>query len=117
MKTCFNGLWRVNKKGESNVPIGSYKNPNICDETNIYAVHKVLQNVKITHQDFSKITPQKGDFVYFDPPYQPIKPDSFTKYISGGFGEKDQERLRNFALELKNKGVFVMISNSNAGLL
>lgn len=117
MKTCFNGLWRVNKKGEFNVPIGSYKNPNICNESNVYAVHEVLQGVQITHQDFSKITPQKGDFVYFDPPYQPIKPDSFTKYISGGFGEKDQERLRNFALELKNKGVFVMISNSNADLI
>ncbi len=117
MKTCFNGLYRVNKNNQFNVPIGSYKNPNICDETNIYAVHEALQGVEIKYQDFSKITPQKGDFVYFDPPYQPIKRDSFTKYISGGFDEKQQERLRDFALELKNKGVFVMISNSNAPLI
>lgn len=117
MKTCFNGLYRVNKNNQFNVPIGSYKNPNICDETNIYAVHEALQSVEIKYQDFSKITPQAGDFVYFDPPYQPIKPDSFTKYLSGGFDEKQQERLRDFALELKNKGVLVMISNSNADLI
>lgn len=117
MKTCFNGLWRVNKKSEFNVPIGSYKNPNICDEINIYATHEALQGVEIKYQDFRKITPQAGDFVYFDPPYQPIKPDSFTKYISGGFDENCQTALRDFAFELKNKGVFVMISNSNAPLI
>lgn len=113
MKTCYNGLYRVNKDNLFNTPIGSYKNPNICDEENLLAVSKVLQKADIKYQDFTKINPQKGDFVYFDPPYQPIKQDSFTKYLSNGFTEKDQERLRDFALALKNKGVNVMISNSD----
>ncbi len=114
LKTCFNGLYRVNQKNEFNTPIGSYKNPTICDIENINEVNKVLQGVDIKYQDFTKITPQKGDFVYFDPPYHPTTQDSFVKYVSGGFTEKDQTRLRDFALSLKNKGVNVMISNSDA---
>jgi DNA adenine methylase len=114
MKTCFNGLYRVNKENEFNTPIGSYKNPNICDKTNILAVNKALQYADIKYQDFTKISPNKGDFVYFDPPYHPTTEDSFTKYLSGGFTETDQTRLKDFALELTNAGVNVMISNSDA---
>lgn len=114
MKTCFNGLYRVNKNNEFNVPIGSYENPTICDEENIFAVNKALQSATIKYQDFTKITPKKGDFVYFDPPYHPTSEDSFTKYVSNGFTEKDQTRLRDFALELTKSGVNVMISNSDA---
>lgn len=112
MKTCFNGLYRVNKDNEFNTPIGSYKNPNICDEENIYAVSNVLQKAEIKYLDFSKISPEKGDFVYFDPPYYPLTVDSFTKYICNGFSEQEQIRLRDFALKLDRKGVNIMISNS-----
>lgn len=114
MKTCFNGLYRVNKKNEFNTPIGRYKNPNICDKENIFAVSQALQHATIKHQDFTKITPQKGDFVYFDPPYHPTSNSSFTKYLSNGFSEKDQTRLKDFALELTKAGINIMISNSDA---
>ncbi|MDR2645836.1 MAG: Dam family site-specific DNA-(adenine-N6)-methyltransferase [Holosporaceae bacterium] len=114
MKTCFNGLYRVNKNNEFNTPIGSYKDPNICDKKNILAVTQALKYATIKYQDFTKITPQRGDFVYFDPPYHPTSEDSFTKYLSTGFSEKDQTRLRDFALELIKSGVNVMISNSDA---
>lgn len=114
LKTCYNGLYRVNKEGIFNTPIGSYKNPTICDESNILSVNKALQTANIKYSDFSKITPQKGDFVYFDPPYHPTAEDSFTKYLSNGFTEKDQIKLKDFALELSKNGINVMISNSDA---
>ncbi len=117
LKTCFNGLYRVNKNNEFNTPIGSYKNPNICDKSNIMAVHEALQGIDIKYQDFTKIQPQKGDFVYFDPPYHPTTQDSFVKYVSNGFTEKDQTRLKDFALKLSKAGVSVMISNSDADFI
>lgn len=117
MKTCYNGLYRVNQKNEFNTPIGSYKAPTICDEENLIMVAKALKRASISYKDFMKITPEKGDFVYFDPPYHPIKKDSFTKYVRNGFDEKDQTRLRDFALELSRAGVNVMISNSDAGFI
>lgn len=80
LKTCFNGLYRVNKKGEFNTPIGSYKNPNIADRDNLLLVNKALQKAKVKYQDFTKITPKKGDFVYFDPPYHPTDDNSFIKW-------------------------------------
>lgn len=107
--TCFNGLYRVNKKDIFNTPIGNYQNPNIFDENNLFLVHQVLQNTTIAHQDFLKINPQKNDFVYFDPPYH----NSFSEYTNHKFTEKDQERLRDFALGLSKNGINVMISNSN----
>lgn len=113
MKTCYNGLYRVNKKNEFNTPIGNYKNPTICDEDNLRAVAIALKTADIKYQDFTKITPRKGDFVYFDPPYHTIKEGSSIKYVSNGFTEKDQIRLKDFALELSNFGVKVMISNSD----
>jgi DNA adenine methylase len=117
MKTCYNGLYRVNKSNEFNTPIGSYKNPTICDAENLFTVNKALQKAKVKYQDFTKINPKKGDFVYFDPPYHPTSNDSFVSYVSNGFTEKDQTRLRDFALELTKAGVKIMISNSNADFI
>ena len=117
MKTCYNGLYRVNKKNEFNTPIGSYENPAICDEENLLAVSKTLKYTDIKYTDFTKITPSKGDFVYFDPPYHPTKDDSFIKYVSNGFTEKDQTRLRDFALDLSRNGINVMISNSDSDFI
>lgn len=117
MKTCYNGLYRVNKSNEFNTPVGNYKNPTICDEANLKSVAKVLKCADIKYQDFTKIKPKKGDFVYFDPPYHPTSQDSFVKYVSSGFTEQDQLRLRDFALELTKKGVNVMLSNSDADFI
>ena len=122
-KTCFNGVWRVNKKGEFNVPVGKYKNPDIVQEDKIDACHKVLQGVNIEYLSFHKIRPKSGDFVYFDPPYHPTdekdnssftKKDykSFTEYSKFGFITQDQISLRDFTLSLHKQGVRVMLSNS-----
>ncbi len=113
-RTCYNGLYRVNKKGEFNVPMGSYKNPNITQEDNIRACSSALQIATIEYRSFDKITPQSGDFVYFDPPYHPTDENNFTSYTSQDFTEKDQVSLRDFALYLHRQGVKVMLSNSNA---
>lgn len=112
-RTCYNGLYRVNSKGEFNVPIGSYTNPDISQEDRLRKCSNALKRADIKHLDFTEINPQAGDFVYFDPPYHPTTETSFTKYASGDFTEKDQARLRNFAIELHKKGVNVMLSNSN----
>ncbi|MBP8613886.1 MAG: DNA adenine methylase [Firmicutes bacterium] len=115
-KTCYNGLWRVNKKGHFNVPFGRYKNPRICDETNLLAVSCALRGVTILSRDFEEVAicAQSGDFVYFDPPYHPLSETSdFTSYVDSGFGTKDQERLASVARYLTRAGVFCMISNSD----
>ncbi len=117
MKTCYNGLYRVNQKNEFNTPIGRYVQPTICDKENLLTVSKALKMATIEYKDFSKITPRTGDFVYFDPPYHPTKDDSFTKYVKGGFTEKDQTRLRDFALELSKNNINVMISNSDSAFI
>lgn len=114
-KTCYNGLYRVNSKGQFNVPIGSYKNPQIFSEDNIYAVSKALADVNIKLAQFSDITDwaEAGDFVYFDPPYQPLsKTSSFTGYTDLPFGEEQQIALRDVATNLTHKKVKVMVSNS-----
>jgi len=111
-KTCFNGLYRVNKSGKFNSPIGNYKNPNIVQEENILAVHEALKDTDIEYGDFQDIDPQKGDFVYFDPPYHPVGEQSFTSYTKDDFNESDQIRLRDFVMSLHKKGVKCMISNS-----
>jgi DNA adenine methylase len=113
-KTCFNGLFRVNKKGEFNVPIGRYVNPTIVQRENILLCSKVLQKAKIEIHEFDEITPQSGDFCYFDPPYHPTTDTSFTGYTKLDFSEKDQVRLRDFALKLHKSGVKVMLSNSDS---
>src|SRR5699024_10383983 len=115
-KTCFNGLYRVNSSGEFNVPHGRYKNPTIFDKENLYAVSEALQNVGLTSTDFEDILEEakEGDFVYFDPPYDPLNETSnFTSYSKNGFGKNDQTRLRDTFDKLTKKGCKVMLSNSN----
>ena len=113
-RTCYNGLYRVNKKNEFNVPIGRYKNPNIIQEENIVACHHALQNVNLSCKEYFRIKPEKNDFVYFDPPYFPIEENSFTSYTRFDFMKDSHKQLRDFALQLHKKGVKIMISNSNA---
>lgn len=119
-KTCYNGLYRENSKGEFNVPFGRYKNPKICDEARLRAASAVLQGVKLRVADFSEVvkTAVAGDFVYFDPPYVPLSATSnFTNYNKLGFGQVDQERLADTAAQLTDRGVKVMLSNSSAPLV
>lgn len=115
-KTCFNGLWRVNRLGEFNVPFGRYDNPTICDADNLRACAEALRHgIAIAHQGFENVLIEAvaGDLVYFDPPYVPASSTaSFTAYTAAGFGPKDQERLRDLALTLKMRGVHVLLSNS-----
>ena len=118
-KTCFNGLYRVNSKGKFNVPLGKYTNPNIVNKDNLIAVSHVLQskNISIKCQDFTKTleTAQKNDFVYLDPPYQPVSQSSnFTSYTNDSFGYEDQERLFLEFQRLDSKGCNVMLSNSKS---
>ncbi len=115
-RTCFNGLYRVNSKGYFNVPFGKYLNPTICNEENLLACHKALKTTQIELADFSKILDftEKGDFVYFDPPYVPLNETSdFTSYTKQGFNKHNQEELRNLCNELNKRGVFFMLSNSD----
>ena len=116
-KTCFNGLYRVNSRDEFNVPIGSYKNPAILNDKNIMECHQALQGATITYGGFETITPEEGDFVYFDPPYHPTTESSFTKYSENDFSEKDQIRLCKFFTKLSKNGVFVMLSNSDTDFI
>ena len=121
-RTCFNGLYRVNSKGQFNVPYGKYKNPLIVDGENLYKLSKILneRSVKILHQDYKKTVKnaRKGDFIYFDPPYAPLSPtSSFTSYTKDGFGEKEQIELRDLFWKLHKKGCYVMLSNSNSDFI
>jgi len=114
-KTCFNGLYRVNSKGQFNVPMGSYKNPDIIQEERLRVVSKLLKKVTIKVMSFEKVLnlAKKGDFVYFDPPYYPIKKGkSFTKYSKDSFLEEKQELLAKVFEKLNKKGCFIMESNS-----
>ncbi len=115
-RTCFNGLYRVNRKGEFNVPMGRYKNPKICDRENLIAVSKKLKKVLILNKDFEEVIDYvrgKG-FFYFDPPYKPItKTSSFTAYHYEEFSDKDQVRLKNFCAKLDKIGHLWMLSNSD----
>jgi DNA adenine methylase len=115
-RTCFNGLYRVNAKGEFNVPQGSYKNPCICDEDNLRAVSLKLQNVKIVCGDYkeSRTFIGKDTFVYFDPPYRPLNASSsFTSYTQDGFNDGDQIELARFIDKISESGAFVIASNSD----
>ncbi len=115
-KTCFNGLYRVNSKGEFNVPIGSYKNPAIVNENELREISVLLKNAKIEAKDFTKTNGRikKNDFVYFDPPYYPIKKDSFTTYTKEKFLDREQKQLAKLFKKLADKGVNVMLSNSDS---
>jgi len=115
-KTCFNGLYRVNSKGQFNVPMGSYKNPSIVMEKELREISKLLKDVEIKIMNFEEITKltKKGDFIYFDPPYYPLKKGkSFTTYTAGNFLEKEQEQLKKVFSKLDKKGCKVMLSNSD----
>jgi len=115
-KTCFNGLYRVNKKGFFNVPIGSYKNPCICDEKNLLNISKALRNVKIVCGDYKESDAfiDNNTFVYFDPPYRPItETSSFTSYSENLFDDKAQIELSQFVQEMTNKGAKIIVSNSD----
>lgn len=115
-RTAFNGLYRVNSKGEFNVPYGKYTNPLICDEVNLRRVSKSLKNVSIKYQDYKEVLKhaKKGDFVYFDPPYHPVsKTASFTSYTKDSFSEQNQIELRDVFVELHKRGCFLMLSNSD----
>ena len=119
-KTCFNGLYRVNSNGEFNVPFGSYKSPTLYVRENILAASLVLKNAELQVEDFRESckAPRKGDFVYLDPPYDPLsKTSSFTDYTRGGFKEQDQRDLSEMFRELDRKGCRVMLSNSPTPML
>ncbi len=115
-KTCFNGLFRVNRKGLFNVPMGSYKNPIICDEENLRAVSEKLQNVTIVCGDYRESAEFIDDstFVYFDPPYRPItETASFTAYTENLFNDDEQIELAKFVDDMHRNGAKVVISNSD----
>ncbi|PGT81568.1 DNA adenine methylase [Bacillus sp. AFS040349] len=116
-KTCFNGLFRVNSQGQFNVPFGKYKNPQIVNEIVVRAVHNYLSsnNVSILNSDFEEVlaTAKKGDFIYLDPPYDPVSDtSSFTGYSLDGFNKEDQRRLKYTFVELDKRGCNVLLSNS-----
>lgn len=115
-RTCYNGLFRVNSKGEFNVPHGRYKNPKICDKENILEVSRVLLNTTIVQGDFESFTEKidKSSFVYFDPPYRPLsESSSFTSYSSNGFNENEQLRLVKYFRFLNKREAKLMLSNSD----
>lgn len=119
-RTCFNGMYRVNSKGEFNVPFGHYKNPRILDENNLINCSNLLQKTEIKHADFSEILKKvkKGDFVYFDPPYVPLsETSSFTSYTKDGFDIDMQFKLRDVCDELDSMGVKFLLSNSDTKLV
>ncbi|MEO6574228.1 MAG: Dam family site-specific DNA-(adenine-N6)-methyltransferase, partial [Polyangiaceae bacterium] len=115
-KTGFNGLYRVNRAGRFNVPIGRYTKPSFCDKDNLRACSVVLKKAEIEVRDFTEILShaKRGDFVYFDPPYDPVSETAdFTAYIPGGFGWDRQKELASVFTKLAKKGVHVMLSNSD----
>ena len=121
-RTCFNGLYRVNKKGQFNVPLGRYTNPNIVNKENLTAVSRVLQSrkIKISCRDFEAVLDdtKKGDLIYFDPPYQPVSDTAnFTSYTHRDFTEDDLQRLVELANQLNSKGCNVLLSNSNSKIV
>ncbi|MFW2015293.1 Dam family site-specific DNA-(adenine-N6)-methyltransferase [Acinetobacter bereziniae] len=120
-KTCFNGLYRVNKKGEFNTPYGKYKNPNILNESGILSASRVLQNVVFENLDY-KQTLQKyaepGDFIFLDPPYLPVgKYEDFKRYTKEGFYEEDHRELASEVKRLSELGCHVLLTNSNSPLV
>lgn len=116
-RTCYNGLYRVNKQGQFNVPFGNYTNPTICDTEQLRAAHDALQGVQIHHGDYHAIVnnfARTGDFVFFDPPYQPSSLYSdFKRYTPEFFYEADQIKLAETFKALVQKGVYCLLTNSN----
>lgn len=115
-RTCFNGLYRVNSKGLNNVPMGSYKNPTICDENNLRNISIALKNVIITCGDYRECENfvDNNTFVYFDPPYRPLSETaSFTSYSENVFDDTSQTELAEFVGLLHKKGAKIVVSNSD----
>jgi DNA adenine methylase len=115
-KCGFNGLYRVNSKGIFNVPFGRHSNPTILNRSNLSLCSAALQGVEILNAQYFEIEERvaKGDLVYFDPPYVPVsKSSSFTAYTQGGFGLQQQTELRDLCVRLRNRGVYVIASNSD----
>jgi DNA adenine methylase len=115
-KTCFNGLHRVNRKGEFNVPVGSYKNPRILNEDALRAASQALEGAQLRCEPFDALVEnaKPGDFIYFDPPYEPVSETaSFTSYACDGFSREDQTRLRDVYQALHRRGCKLMLSNSD----
>ena len=115
-RTCFNGLYRVNKNGEFNVPFGRYKNPTICDTKNLRKLSKLFENVTFQYGDYKESDKYVDNktFVYFDPPYRPLSiTSSFTSYTKEEFNDDDQKELAKYFRELDYKDAKLMLSNSN----
>jgi DNA adenine methylase len=115
-KTCFNGLYRVNKSGQFNVPFGSYENPQILDEENLFSVSEVLRNVVLEVRDFKSLPKiaKKNSFIYYDPPYSPLnKTSNFTSYSEFEFSLKEQEELAKVYTLLDKKGIKQLLSNAD----
>ena len=120
-KTCFNGLYRVNKKGEFNVPYGKYANPNICDRDTLYAASAVLKKAEILCGDYFLVLEhyaKEGDFVFLDPPYLPVSEYSdFKRYTKEQFYEEDHVELAKIIMRLHERGCHVILTNSNHPLV
>ena len=117
-KTCYNGLYRVNRSGKFNAPFGKYKKPNIVNEPTIRAVSTYLRenNIQMLNKDFNAVLKEidQDSFVYFDPPYHPIsKSSSFAGYVQNGFNKTEQERLKETCDMLDKKGIRFLLSNSS----
>lgn len=115
-KTCFNGLFRVNKKGEFNVPMGRYKKPKILDKSNLINVSRVLKNTDINNDDYSYFEDliQDNSLIYFDPPFRPLsKTSSFTSYSENHFGDSEQIELAEFYKNISDENRFIILSNSD----
>lgn len=115
-KTCYNGLYRLNQKGEFNVPYGSYTNPRFYDPENLKKIHHALQDTQLVWGDFEKAKEfvTKESFVYLDPPYRPLNATAnFTAYSRQGFSDQDQKRLAAFYKEMDRRGAYLMLSNSD----
>ncbi len=115
-RTCFNGLWRVNRSGKFNVPFGRYENPRIVDAEGLRAASRALAKAEVVAADFAEVTRSlgPGDFVYLDPPYVPLsKSASFTSYAEGGFGPADQDRLVAELARLRASGALAVLSNAD----
>ena len=115
-RTCFNGLYRVNKDGKFNVPCGKYKNPTICDSNNLRNLSELIKNVIFEYGDYRKSEKyvNNNTFVYFDPPYRPLSATSgFTSYTKEDFNDDNQKELANYFYKLDLKNAKLMLSNSN----
>lgn len=118
-RTCYNGLYRLNNKGQFNAPFGYYKNPLIVDSDNLREVSRALRHAELRVADFAAVLDyaHAGDFIYFDPPYVPVSPTaSFTSYTRRGFDETEQRRLAAVFHQLAARGCYVMLSNSSTTL-